>query len=260
LLSAKYGIPGNQDGRSRVHNLPGIFHGDSAVHFQFLAGAGFIQQFADAVDPRQAFRKEGLAAEPRFDRHDQHLVAERQAGRDGKQRGFGAQAEPAARALNPDAFERSDEVFAAFHVDGDDVGARLGKGRDELLRGLNHQMDVHQRAGFVDQRGHGPDQVRTEGDVRDEFPVHHIQVDILCAAFQRQSHLFSQTKKIGVQDGGSYFYCGRHTFKNRPLSLFPTLPGIYFTPFGENAESVWIAAGLPGMLYSPPWLKTTISP
>ena len=60
-----------------------------------------------------------------------------------------------------------------FDVDRHMVRACLEEGVDELLRMLDHQLDIQRTARHPVHRLHNDG---TKADVRDEMPVHDIQV------------------------------------------------------------------------------------
>ena len=64
-------------------------------------------------------------------------------------------------------------VVFRLYVNADEVGSRLGKSIDKLMRGFHHEMYVEKDLRAAAQVGHG---LGTEGDVGDEVTIHHVDV------------------------------------------------------------------------------------
>ena len=71
-------------------------------------------------------------------------------------------------------------------MEGDEVRAALREITDVADRVVDHQMHVEEHAGDLpDRRDHR----KTEGDVRDEIAVHHVDVQPFYALFLQKIHL-----------------------------------------------------------------------
>jgi len=70
-------------------------------------------------------------------------------------------------------------VAAGLVVNADPTGPGLGKGGNELVRFLDHQMAVKRQAGRTAQALHDR---RPQRDVGHKMAVHHVHVDDRAAA------------------------------------------------------------------------------
>ena len=83
----------------------------------------------------------------------------------------------------------------ALHVDGDDVGAGLGKVCHALLRLHNHQVAVQGLVGDVAQGVHNQG---ADGDVGHKAAVHDVHVDPVGAGLVHGGHLGGGKEEEGV--------------------------------------------------------------
>ena len=89
--------------------------------------------------------------------------------------------------------ERAVEMGAGFGVNGDDIGSGIGKRLEVGVRGRDHQMDIEYLFAVS---AYGFDDRRTEGDVRHEVAVHHIQVNPVATCGIGCANFFAQSRKI----------------------------------------------------------------
>jgi len=69
-------------------------------------------------------------------------------------------------------------------MDGNPVGAGFREGRNERVRILDHQVTIQDsiRERFAKGRDYG----RPESDVRDEVPIHNVEMKDRTAALERR--------------------------------------------------------------------------
>jgi len=72
------------------------------------------------------------------------------------------------------------QMAGRFHMNGNNIGARLEKGFDVSIRVRNHQMDVEGQFGDFSQIG---DNGWSHGNVGHKIAVHHIHVDPVGSGF-----------------------------------------------------------------------------
>ena len=89
-------------------------------------------------------------------------------------------------------------MAAGLVVHADPVGPGLGKGGDEFVGVLDHQVAVERQVGGLAQ---ALDHRRPDGDVGHEMAVHHVHVDDRAAAPLGRGNLIGQMGKIRRQDG-----------------------------------------------------------
>src|SRR5688572_5742833 len=83
-----------------------------------------------------------------------------------------------------------------FGMKGEHIGARVGELLEVLLRSVHHQVHVQWP---VREAAKGPDQWSSESQVRDEVPVHYVDVKPLRATGHRSLDLFAQPSQVGAQ-------------------------------------------------------------
>ena len=92
-------------------------------------------------------------------------------------------------------------VWARFGMDRQDVGAGLREGGQHGIDRRDHEVDVERQLGV---RPQGPNHVRTDGQIGDEMPVHHVDVDeIGPGGFQRADLLAQDGEIAGENRGGN---------------------------------------------------------
>jgi hypothetical protein len=84
-------------------------------------------------------------------------------------------------------------VGTSLVVDAHPVGPGLGKGGNELVRILDHQVAIERQLGHLAQ---ALDHWRPNGDVGHKMPVHHVHVDGRAAAPLSRGNLLRQVGKI----------------------------------------------------------------
>ena len=91
-------------------------------------------------------------------------------------------------------------------METDHRGARFREALHVLLRMDDHQVDVHRLLRFPRDGFHHRE---TEGDVRDEGPVHDIEVEEVGVCVDRLNVLV-EMEEIGGQDGRGYEHLRRN--------------------------------------------------
>jgi hypothetical protein len=79
-------------------------------------------------------------------------------------------------------------------MDGDAVGTGLGEGFEIGIAGRDHQMDVECLLG---DRADGLHHGGTDGDIGDEVPIHHVDVDPVGARGLDGADFVAQFGEIG---------------------------------------------------------------
>src|SRR6185369_6981223 len=92
---------------------------------------------------------------------------------------------------------------ASFDVDRDHVGAGVRKFFQILFRLDDHQMGIKRKVGYA---SHRLNHQWTNSDVGNETPVHYVDMDQTGSAAVGCFYVFTQTGKIGRQNGWGYFY------------------------------------------------------
>src|SRR5580704_13192428 len=88
--------------------------------------------------------------------------------------GVGVDDDGGLHAVLSDVLEGAVQVAAGFVMDADPVGAGLGKGGDEFVGILDHQVAIEGQLGVFAQGG---DDGRADGEVGDEVTVHYVDMD-----------------------------------------------------------------------------------
>ena len=89
-------------------------------------------------------------------------------------------------------------MAAGLVVDADPVGPGVGKGGDEFVGVLDHQVAVERQVGGFAQ---ALDDRRPDGDVGHEMAVHDVHVDDGAAAALGSRNFLGQVRKIRRQNG-----------------------------------------------------------
>jgi len=93
---------------------------------------------------------------------------------------------------------RLDRVMG-LRVEHEGVPPGLGERLRETERVLDHQVDIE---GLVRSGPDRPDQGRAEGDVRDEVPVHYVQVEGIGPARLRLPDRPPEVREVRAQEAG----------------------------------------------------------
>src|SRR5208337_3639387 len=148
------------------------------------------------------FEREGdklLPGKAGIDAHDEHVMDHGEDVHNEVDARGGVENHAGLHAVVKNHLERAVQVRAGLVVDTEPVGSRFGKGGDEFVGVIDHQVAVEGQAGGLAQAGnHG----RAEGQVGDEVAVHDIDVDGRAAAALGCGDLIGQAGKIRGEDGG----------------------------------------------------------
>src|SRR5690606_15083410 len=103
-------------------------------------------------------------------------------------------------AIVANQLQRTVDVFGCFRVEGDDVGAGLGKVWDDAVNRFDHQMHVDRHLymrsdRFADQWA--------DRQVRNVMVVHHVEVNDVGAGGDDIAYFLAQAGKVGGQNAGS---------------------------------------------------------
>ena len=93
-----------------------------------------------------------------------------------------------------DRLQRAVQMRAGLHMHGDDVGAGLGEGFEIGIARRDHQVHVERLVGVLAQRLHD---VRADGDIGHEMPVHHVDMHPVGAGGLDRAHLLAEPGEIG---------------------------------------------------------------
>ena len=147
---------------------------------------------ADPPDRLADGRDERLPAEPGIDAHHQDHVDEVEDGLDDGRRRTRVQRDAGPLAERPDGLERAVQVRPGFGMDRDDVRAGRREGGEVGVGRRDHQVHVEGLRRERPQRLHD---VGAERDVRDEVPVHHVEMDPVGARRLDRGDLLAQRPK-----------------------------------------------------------------
>ena len=88
---------------------------------------------------------------------------------------------------------------ANLDMGGDHIGTGIGKGLDERVNRINHQMHIHQGGDMRPQRR---THRRAKGQIRHEMTIHHIKMHPIGTGAFDGAALCAETGKIGGEDRG----------------------------------------------------------
>ena len=100
-------------------------------------------------------------------------------------------------AERADRLQRAMQMRAGLGMHRDVIAAGLGEGLEIGIARRDHQMRVEDLLGV---RAHRLDDVGAEGNVGDEMPVHHVEMDPVGAGGIDGADLFAQSGEIRRQD------------------------------------------------------------
>ncbi len=194
------GRAGDEEVRSGFDDFGDGVISDAAVDFDAVIQAHLGPQRGQMADFLHAARNEALAAEAWVDRHDQHVMHQRQHLNDGLHGRGRVDHDRRLHAVFANARKGAMEMTADLLVDKDPVRTGLREIRDETVRLLDHQVAVErQLRRLTDGSHHG----RAEGDVGDEVAVHNINVDDGAATALGGRDLLPEPGKVRRQYGKS---------------------------------------------------------
>ena len=85
------------------------------------------------------------------------------------------------------------KVRAGFGMDRQDVASRLSKCGEVGVDRRDHQMDIKRQIAVRSERAND---VWADGDIGHEMPVHHINMNPICARLIDRLNLFTQARKV----------------------------------------------------------------
>ena len=185
---------------ARLGDLLDVVGLDAAVDLQRDVEAALGDQCPRLARLVERRRDERLAAEARVDRHEQDDVDLVHHILQAVERGARVEDEARLAAAAAHELERAVDVAGRLRVEGDVVGARVGKVVDQLVDRRHHHVHVDRRLDAVvlerlaDQRA--------DGQVGHVVVVHHVEVHRVSAGLEHVLDLLAQPRKVGREDGG----------------------------------------------------------
>ena len=89
------------------------------------------------------------------------------------------------------------DVRVAFYVHADVIRTGVGKGIDELVRVVDHEVGVDWQFGHF---AHESPNLRSKGKIGGKMSIHDVQVDPVHAGFFGFLNLRFKAGKIGIED------------------------------------------------------------
>lgn len=176
------------------------FEVDAAVNLE-AERQGFLQTpLVELMHLGQRIVDKGLAAEAWPDGHDEDQLDLAEVRTGGISGSGGIEDDAATAAEFPNVPQGRGDGKLRFDMDGNEVAAGFGKGFDMLVRVVEHEVGIEEKAGSaVAQVG---DRLRAEGKIGDEVTVHDIEVKPAQLLFADQLEAIGQRCVIGGEDGG----------------------------------------------------------
>ena len=181
-----------------IYNLPKVFLGcatvdlDRELQSPFLAPGGQLPHLAQCVG------NELLPAETGIHAHHQDVVGDVQYIVQHGHRGSGIDHDPRLGPFAADHPQGPVQMLTGFLVNGNLVGPGGDEDGRVLVRILDHQVHVQDRAGGLAERF---DHRRSDGEIGHEMAVHHVHMEHAAAGRLERGNLLAQARKIGRKDG-----------------------------------------------------------
>lgn len=149
-------------------------------------------------DLRYALGYEGLPPEAGVDGHDQDDVHQGEPLVQALHWGLGVDGYPRLQSAAVDLRYGGVDVSVGLDVDCDGIASGVGEGVYVADGVLDHEVGVEEAVRAV---ADGSYHLRPEGDVRDEGPVHHIEVDPVGSGGRRAGDLVAEPGEVCRQYG-----------------------------------------------------------
>src|SRR3989475_828799 len=117
-------------------------------------------------------------------------------------------------------------VYRGLGMQSEHRRTRAGEGFDVVLPLDDHQVHVDRLAGELAQR---LDHAGAERDVRNEAPVHHVDMQPIGSRLEDLGHLVRQARQVGGQHAWGDAYAVRHCGL-RATTISTTVPGAASVP------------------------------
>ena len=82
-------------------------------------------------------------------------------------------------------------------MNGDDIGTGIGEIVEKRIHRRDHQVDVERLAAVL---ANGLQNHRSERHVRNEMPIHYVDMDPVRTGCIDGAHLFAEPREVGGQD------------------------------------------------------------
>src|SRR5512146_2450431 len=106
------------------------------------------------------------------------------------------------RSEGPDVLKRAMQMDTGFLMHTDPVRSRIDKGWNEVVRPLDHQVNIQ---GHIDNLADRLHHRRSDRQVGDKMPIHYVEMQHGGPRRNSLADLFAQARKIGGKDGRSQF-------------------------------------------------------
>jgi hypothetical protein len=202
LAFSEDSISGHQEFRSRTNHISDRLRSYSAIDFypeMVTIGVAHCDQLANLIERAG---NEFLSAKTWVDGHDQYVVHHSQHFTQRVYRGCRIDDHSGLRALGANQVQSTVKMNTGFLVNADPICTGIDEGRYEVVRVLDHQVAVQ---GDIRHLADGRNHRRTDREVRDKMPVHHVQMEQGRSRCNRLIYLLAKTSKICRQNGRSQF-------------------------------------------------------
>ena len=134
-----------------------------------------------------------MTAEAGIDRHDQDQIDLGENFLNRTERGRGIQSHPCLHTSFLDRLYRAMEMWTGFHMHREIVRTSFGELGDEGVGVRYHEMDIERQLSDFSERRHDR---RTDGQIRNEMPVHDIDMEEVSPRPFHGRHLVCQSGKV----------------------------------------------------------------
>ena len=197
-----YGGARHDDVCARAHDARRVLRLDAAVDLQFGGEAEAVYRGAEAFHLRKNAGDERLPAEAGVDGHDEDEVQLRQYLAECAVRRGWVERDAGGRTEVANLVNGAVQVRHSLLVHRDLVRPCGDEVRDEAFRLHDHQVHVQREARVGAYR---LDDERADGEVRDETPVHDVDVDVVRAGLLGLADDLTDAGEVRREDGGREF-------------------------------------------------------
>lgn len=178
-------------------------------------------------DLRHALGDKGLPAEAWMDSHDEDDVHQGEPLVQALDGGLGIDGYPCLQSSAVDLGDGCMDIAVGLDMDGDRIASGISEGVDIADGVLYHQVGVEEAVGAA---ADGSDGLGAECDVRNEHPVHHIEVDPIGSGGGGAGDLFAKPGEVCRQYGRGderhrrvHASARYYRFLRRPWTMRPSM-------------------------------------
>ena len=151
IAFTEHSVACHQNFGARTHYFGHRIQSDSPIDFNPIIKPPLLAQFSQFPDLVHDAWDKFLSAEPRIDRHNQHIIDDVQHFAQSLNRRRGVNYDARKHVVASNQVQRPVQMYAGFLVYGNPIGSCIREVGDVLIRIFDHQVAIQRQISGISQ-------------------------------------------------------------------------------------------------------------